>query len=216
MSKKCKHCGTTKNLMKIKNQYGVSKANSCEKCYKKQIKDKMTNREHTWGDKIAKSKKGTTFSKEAKQNIKKNHWSNKENADEIKQKIGEKAKEMWKDDETRKKILKAVCRKSQKEKRLRQKCKDWFNSVKEISLQIDNNFRFPDILIQDLNLLVEYDGIHWHDIEDDKERDKEILKSYSQYCILHYRSYMPKSKEELLGHYQYMLTLNKNTLYIES
>ena len=51
----------------------------------------------------------------------------------------------------------------------------------------------PDILIEHLKLIIEYDGIRWHQLEKDKKRDKELIEA--GYKILHYQGYLPNDQE---------------------
>lgn len=52
---------------------------------------------------------------------------------------------------------------------------DFFIKRKEVKSNGQNKVYFPDIYIKDLNIVIEADGVNWHeDVEYDNKRDKEI------------------------------------------
>ena len=79
--------------------------------------------------------------------------------------------------------------------------KKLFNLVKNIFPEALNNslikigyrYKRPDILIKELKLIIEYDGIKWHKLSNDKDRDKEII--FLGYKIIHYQGYLPSDIE---------------------
>lgn len=131
-------------------------------------------------------------------------WKNPE----YREKMTNMAKEYWSDPENRKKqsdtrklFLKGknpfnkfgqISSKPQKE--LYKLVKILFPTAEENrSIETKVSRRFPDALIEDYKLIIEYDGSYWHTAEADAERDAELKEV--GYDVLHYMDYIPEMKE---------------------
>jgi very-short-patch-repair endonuclease len=95
-----------------------------------------------------------------------------------------------------------------------------FNKVKEIypfakaneKIETKNSWRKPDILLDKFNITIEFDGTHFHKIENDIERDKALVEV--GYKRLHYRGYQPDN-DEIINDVNNLLENNINGLYKE-
>jgi hypothetical protein len=78
----------------------------------------------------------------------------------------------------------------------------------------DFNFRAkPDILIDKFNLIVEYDGLHFHNnLQRDIDRDKKLINL--GYKVIHYRGYTP-DVFDIINDVNYMLENETKGLYKE-
>ena len=96
-----------------------------------------------------------------------------------------------------------------------------FNKVKEIypfakaneKIETKNSWRKPDILLDKFNITIEFDGTHFHKIENDIERDKALVEV--GYKRLHYRGYQPDN-DEIINDVNNLLENNINGLYKEN
>ncbi len=83
--------------------------------------------------------------------------------------------------------------------------------IKIFKNNIYQKLRFPDILIEDKKLILEYDGLRYHqDINKDKERDEEL--NLMGYKVLHYRGIIP-SKEQLKNDIKEILQVKELNIY---
>ena len=72
--------------------------------------------------------------------------------------------------------------------------------------------RFPDILIDDLMCVVEYDGTHWHQNKKKEQfRDKDLNRA--GYKVLHYRDYVP-TQDEIISHLLFLQENKHMNLYV--
>ena len=89
--------------------------------------------------------------------------------------------------------------------------------VKHNDLVSDKKFEFrakPDIIIEKFNIIIEYDGLRFHnDINRDLERDKKLVEL--GYKIIHYRGYNPDAVE-IMNDVDYILEHETNGLYKEN
>ena len=68
------------------------------------------------------------------------------------------------------------------------------NAVNNKGIKCDNRYLYPDIIIRELNLIIEYDGAYYHkDAKNDLNRDKELNEQ--GFKILHYRNFIPSINE---------------------
>ena len=79
-----------------------------------------------------------------------------------------------------------------------------------MTIQTIRNYRRPDILLEHLKLIIEYDGSKWHMQESDKQRDLELIKE--GFKVLHYRDCLP-NKKELIIDINELLSSNKKVKY---
>jgi very-short-patch-repair endonuclease len=107
-------------------------------------------------------------------------------------------------------------RKSSQQLLLYNKIKNIYNNfiiVDNKYIKTNNKYRYPDILIKEKNIIIEYDGLHWHsNINKDIERDKEFINL--NYKIIHYRGYQPNDIE-IINDINTLLENNINGLYKE-
>lgn len=105
---------------------------------------------------------------------------------------------------------------SYKELQLRNKVCNLFDNVlyttdtKRLIIKTKKSLKYPDILIEDQKLIIEYDGIQWHKLENDKKRDKELIDV--GYKILHYQGFIP-SEDELREDVKDLVFSNNNIKY---
>jgi hypothetical protein len=97
-----------------------------------------------------------------------------------------------------------------------------FNIVRSIysdattgsSLVVDSGRALnPDILVESMKLVIEYDGSYFHTQEHDNERDKRLVKA--GYRVMHYVNCLP-SKQTLLKDIQHIFSNNGSVLYREN
>ncbi len=69
---------------------------------------------------------------------------------------------------------------------------------------------FPDILIEEFNLIIEFDGVYYHKLHLDKNRDSKLIEA--GYKILHYQGYLP-SEDELRKDIKELVSSEAHTKY---
>jgi hypothetical protein len=113
---------------------------------------------------------------------------------EVLDKISKAGRKNWTKKSYREKVLgKNQYKKSYQETKLYNIIKKNIPNIKDGCEIIWDGFcRFPDILLEDDKIIIEYDWIRWHKLEDDRKRDKELLELW--YVIIHYQWYIPKDK----------------------
>ena len=96
-------------------------------------------------------------------------------------------------------------------------CKELYPNAeqgKSIKIYYKNKYKcikFPDVLIEELKLIIEFDGIKYHRLKrQDKIRDKDLNKA--GYKVLHYRDVVPQ-KEQLQEDINYLLNNKNRNLY---
>ncbi|KKK74684.1 hypothetical protein LCGC14_2881320, partial [marine sediment metagenome] len=60
-------------------------------------------------------------------------------------------------------------------------------------MKVCGKVRCPDILIKKHKIIIEYDGLAWHQLPEDKQRDFEFISE--GYKIIHYQEYIPTLDE---------------------
>jgi len=186
-NKKCKHCGTTKNLIPKRKIYtGTDKeellySNICYDCSNKmKLKNKCRHC-------------GTT------ENLMVRCVRNQylKNSKIIKQDIckdcyADVTRNRWKNGGS--KSFNLGFTKSKPQIELYKIAKMFFPDARD-DMDVETNVsrRYPDIVIPSLKLIIEYDGSYWHSEEDDAKRDKEL--NDVGYSIVHFVDKIPSMLE---------------------
>jgi very-short-patch-repair endonuclease len=150
---------------------------------------------------------------------KKNYIGNYLHPEYIKKKLSILSKQRWKN--PTQEMLNGIQKsnnypdgKSYQEKILVKKIENIYQKITSISKNKRIGRYLPDIILDNFNLIVEYDGLHFHkDLQKDIDRDKKLINL--GYKIIHYRGYQP-DELEIINDVNYMLENETQGLYKEN